>query len=237
MKRQIIITDLTRFGDGNPNVCTAGIDSITGECIRPMPYLTLATCKRLGILPGGILSGEFTFKTVSTGPHQEDSTAVGMKFHGACSSDAFREVLDDSSFESLADGFEISLPDGDRGIPVDHPLTRSIVTIRAHPTTIEVLEDGYKPGKLKLNFTEVSGRSHRYFPIADLGFHEFAQAHRSDGKLDELNDWIGAQEEVYLRIGLSRAFQPPEKKNAYWMQVNGIYTFPHAPPGIRIHVR
>lgn len=237
MKRQIIITDLTRFGDGNPNVCTAGIDTITGECIRPMPYLSLATCKRLGILPGGILSGDFIYKADRAGPHQEDANAIGLKFHGASSSETFHEALEDSCFESLEAGFEISLPEGDKGVPPDHPVGRSIVTIRAIPSSIDIIEDSFKPGKVKLNFRELSGREVRYFPITDLGFHDFAQAHRSDGKLGELNAWIRTQSEVFLRIGLSRQFQPTGKKLACWMQANGIYTFPDVPPGVRIHVR
>jgi len=36
MKRQIIITDLTRF-TGDQTICTAGIDYNTMECIPPLP--------------------------------------------------------------------------------------------------------------------------------------------------------------------------------------------------------
>lgn len=236
MKRQIIITDLTRFKEGNPNVCTAGIDYNTGECIRPLPYLTAAVCEKLQILPGGILSGNFEYKKDRSGHHQEDATYSDLKFHGACSSETFREVLERSCFESLEKGFEISLPDGDRGVPAHHPVTRSIVTIKVVPTSVEIVEDSFQPGKLKLHFNEVSGRGYRYFPITDLGFHDFAQRHRNDGKLDELNAWIADQSEVFLRIGLGRAFAPPGKKLACWMQGNGIYTFPDVPPGIRKHV-
>ena len=121
MKRQIIITDLTRFGDGNPHVCIAGIDYNSGECIRPIPYLTAEVCRRLSILPGGILSGDFTYRSDRAGPHQEDSKGSDLKFHGACSSETFKEVLVGSCADSLEEGFEISLPDGDRGLPPDHP--------------------------------------------------------------------------------------------------------------------
>jgi len=110
MKRQIIITDLTRFGDGKPNVCTAGIDYSTGECIRPMPYLPFAECKRLGILPGGILGGDFNFKASRSGPHQEDSTYSGLKFHGACSAETFWEVLENSHWHPIAQKTRESFP-------------------------------------------------------------------------------------------------------------------------------
>ena len=197
MKRQIIITDLTRFGGGNPNVCTAGIDYNTGECIRPLPYLASAVCEKLCVLPGGILSGNFEYKAGRIGPHQEDSTYSDLKFHGACSSETFKEVLEGSRFASLTEGFEITLADGDKGVPPEHPVSRSIVTIKAAPTSIQIIEDSYKPGKIKLNFTEASGSEYRYFPITDLGFYDYAQKHRNDGKLEELNAWITTQKEVF----------------------------------------
>lgn len=234
MKRQIIITDLTRFGEGKPEVCTAGIDYNTGECIRPMPYLQSETCKQHRILPGGILSGDFKYKRQRVGPHQEDSTYADLKFHGACSGEVFKEVLERSCFGSVAEGFEVDLPDGDRGVPVDHPVQRSIITIRVKPRTVKIEEDRYKPGKIKVHFNDGAGKRHRYFPITDLGFYDFAQKHRNDGELDKLNDWIATQDEVFLRIGLSRPYAPPNRNKACWMQVNGIYTFPDIPPGIRM---
>ena len=55
---EIIITDLTRFS--NPEiVCIAGINMATSECIRPLPYISVADCKRLNILPGSKLEGVF----------------------------------------------------------------------------------------------------------------------------------------------------------------------------------
>jgi hypothetical protein len=134
----------------------------------------------------------------------------------------------------VSTGFDIELPDGDRGIPVNHIINHSIITIQVAPTTVWV-DEGYNEGTLKLRFEDASGRIYHRFPITDLGFHEFAQDRNNAGKLMELNDWIHGQDEVYLRIGLSGVFQPPGKKSAYWMQANGIYTFPDAPPGIRKH--
>src|SRR4051794_8484753 len=100
MKRQIIVTDLTRFKEGNPDVCIAGIDYNTGECIRPLPYLTTDVCEKLQILPGGILSGDFEYKKDRTGHHREDATYSDLKFHGACSSATFKEVLERSCFQN-----------------------------------------------------------------------------------------------------------------------------------------
>lgn len=56
---EIIITDLTRFS--NPEiVCIAGINPITGECIRPLPYIELSKCEKFDILPGNVLDGDFS---------------------------------------------------------------------------------------------------------------------------------------------------------------------------------
>lgn len=93
--REVIITDLTRFST-DENVCTAVIDVQTGECLRPMPYLTSANCKELGMQPGGILKGNLTFNPVSENPHVEDASHSNLEFHGPCSSEKFLQVLDNS---------------------------------------------------------------------------------------------------------------------------------------------
>lgn len=42
---EIVITDLTRFSNSEI-VCIAGINQETGECVRPLPYIKLAECKK-----------------------------------------------------------------------------------------------------------------------------------------------------------------------------------------------
>ncbi len=226
MKRSLIITDLTRFSAGNPKVCTAGIDRETGECIRPMPYLPFTECTRLGILPGGILTGEFTHFSPRTAPHTEDCRHQNLRFGGACSSAEFREVLERSCVAGLEAGFEIALDGGERVIPPDHAAPRSIVTLRVEPGSVEIVEDRYKPGSIRFHFTEASGRGWRFFPITDLGFYDYAQRHRESSALEALNEQIAAQNEVFLRIGLTRVYKNPQGKEGFWMQANGIYTFP-----------
>ena len=226
MKRSIIITDLTRFKPGNPDVCTAGIDRATGECIRPMPYLKFTKCVELGILPGGILTGEFGLAANRTAPHTEDCNYQKLTFDGPCSGKEFRKVLVESCSASIEAGFEVSLPAGEKVIPTGHQVQRSIITLQVNPHDVEIVEDSYKPGSIKLHFTDSSGRRHRFFPITDLGFFDSAQRHRDSGSLAGLNREIVNQKEVFLRIGLSRKYKSPQGKEGYWMQANGIYTFP-----------
>ena len=221
---KIIITDLTRFKKG-VEVCTAGADIATGACIRPMPYLKMADCEKHQILPGAILSGEFVPIKGLTGPHQEDHQYSKLKFEGPSSSVEFKKALQAGLQPSIEKGFAIKLGDGQKHVPVGHPVKRSIITIRVDPASIEIVE-GFKEGTTKIHFTDGAGRQFRYLPITDLGFHRYAEGHRAGKELARLNAFIRKQAEAFLRVGLSRAWPSPQGINGYWMQVNGVYTFP-----------
>ncbi len=235
MNRIIIVTDLTRFNKPEI-VCTAGIDEDSGECIRPMPYLALSECQRLNILPGARLSGDFTPFTDRVGPHQEDYHYKKLKFLGPSNSIEFKNALRRGLYESVEEGFEVTLNDYQKHIPIECGVQRSIITISVHPPEIEIVENPYKPEKIKLNFRDLSGRKFRYITITDLGFHKYALRHHSSKELRKVNSMIKTQEEVYLRIGLSREFQPPnDDRNGYWLQANGIYTFPNYIEEIRCY--
>jgi hypothetical protein len=41
-----------------------------------------------------------------------------------------------------------------------------------------------------------------------------------------LNDFIHQQQEACVRVGLSREYQSPDGRQGFWMQINGVYTFP-----------
>jgi hypothetical protein len=235
MNRTIIVTDLTRFR--NPEiVCIAGIDENSGECIRPMPYLALSECQRLNVLPGAKLTGSFTPSPDRTGPHQEDYRYERLRFLGPSSSEEFKSALGQGLYESVEEGFEITLRNNQKHIPTDHEVQRSIITARISPSDTEIVEDSYNPGKIKLNFRDQSFSEFRYIGITDLGFHKYALQHHSRNELRTINTMIKAQEEVYLRIGLSREYQPPhDKRKGYWLQVNGIYTFPDYNEEIRCY--
>jgi hypothetical protein len=226
MKRQIIITDLTRFGEGKPIVCTAGIDPETGECIRPKPYLQFAHFTRLGIFPGGILMGDFEPDPSMKAPHTEDARHKDLKFLRPCNAEEFQSVLQSSASPSLEAGFGVSLPDGAKVIPLLPPPSRSIITLKVDPLCVEIVEDSYKTGKLRIHFTDGAGKRYRFFSITDLGFHDYAQRHRESGALNELNAAIAEQDVAYLRIGLGQPYKNPQGKEGFWMQANGIYTFP-----------
>jgi len=229
--RKIIITDLTRFQ--NPGiVCTAGTDMKSGACLRPMPYLRTQECERLKILPGAILSGEFIPQKGLSGPHQEDARYSKLTFEGPSSSEEFRGALEAGLHDSVEDGFDIRLKSGQKYVPVGHSVARSIITLNVDPHSIQIIEDRYNPGKTKIHFVDSSSSEFSYLPITDLGFHRYADSHRAAKDLVRLNAFIKNQPEAYIRLGLSRAWNNGTV-NGYWMQVNGVYTFPEFFEGIR----
>lgn len=232
--REVIITDLTRFST-NEDVCTAAIDVQTGECLRPMPYLKSAICEELGIHPGAILKGDLNFQENPANPHIEDASYTDLRFLGACSGEKFQEVLERSLSDSISDGFGVGFDVRQKHIPHNQQAKCSIITIRVAPNQLRIHEDQFKPGKIKASFTDNSGHSYNYLSITDLGFHDYAKKHQNDGKLYEVTNLILQQKEVYLRIGLSRVYEIPDGRNGFWLQVNGIYTYPHFHEEIRTY--
>jgi len=224
---RIIITDLTRFSNRNI-LCTAGIDTDTGECVRPMPYLDANKCKKLNMLPGAILTGDFTKSTNIELPHIEDMVHKNLKFNGQCSSDEFRKVLSDSVYESIEDGFEVTLENRQKHItPEDEPV-RSLITLAINPQSIQILQDQYNPNKIKAHVTDESGKEFSFLSITDLGLHSYAENHYKEaGNYTNLNKLIQSQKEVFIRIGLSRFYKAPNGRAGFWIQVNGIYSFPN----------
>ena len=73
---QYIVTDLTRFS--NPDiVCIGVIDTDSGQCLRPKPYLKSAWVERHNVQPGTILAGKLALKSDAENPHIEDAEIMG----------------------------------------------------------------------------------------------------------------------------------------------------------------
>lgn len=232
---QIIITDLTRFGPKTPKVCTAGVTE-DGQVIRPMPYLTTDICHELDIHPGGILEGDFTFQN-SDRPHIEDAFHKNLKFLGPCSKSDFRNALEMTLSESLSDGFGVEIRE-DKCIPLTTPPERSLVTIKVSPLTFSIVQSSFKDGpkKIKAHLSDGHGARLSYLSITDLGFFEFAEQHKNDpSRFAEINRFIQSQEELYLRLGVGRVHEATDGRHGYWIQLNGIYTFPNKLDYIRVY--
>ncbi|QDU05715.1 hypothetical protein V6x_54560 [Gimesia chilikensis] len=225
-KTRIIITDLTRFKEGSKNVCTAGVTE-DGTLIRPYPpYLLASDCERLDIHPGAILEGDFTPSNASP-PHVEDANWENLNYVDRCSSNEFRDALKTGLFKTIHEGFEYDLPSGEKCIPIIVKPARSIITIKLQPHSFSIIGDSYNANKVRANFWDMEGNQFSFLPITDRGFVDQAlKIQGNSSAIAKMNYHVQSQSELYLRIGLSRAYQAPSGKNGYWIQVNGIYTFP-----------
>lgn len=224
---EIIVTDLTRFSKDDV-VCIAGIDVKSTQCIRPLPYIKMATCKKLKNLPGAILKGEFTEPKSLDKPHTEDMHYKDLSFKGPCTSEEFETVLKATTYSSIYEGFDGKIPAGVKVIPYDAPPSRSIITLELKPAQVEIVRNAFDSKNLRLNIKDNDGRTYVYLSITDLGFHTLAVSKQRDPDYtDELNKYICSQKKVYLRVGLGRRYKhPTDGRDGFWIQVNGIYTFP-----------
>ncbi len=224
--RKIIITDLTRFSNKDI-LCTAGIDVDTYECIRPMPYLHTNRCRELNMLPGAILTGDFSSHNNTEAPHTEDMDYQNLTFHGHCSSSEFRNILSKSAYQSIEEGFGVSLENRQKHIPRETTPTRSLITISVSPQSVKIIQDQYNPSKIKAHVTDKTGKEYSFLSITDFGLHEHAEKYyQESGNYSNINNLIHAQEEVFLRIGISRFYEAQNGKAGFWIQMNGIYSFP-----------
>lgn len=224
--RKIIVTDLTRFSNKDI-VCIAGIDINNGECIRPLPYLDVLRCKELNLIPGAVLSGNFTASLNMQHPHSEDMNHQNLKFHGHCSDTEFRKILFKSSSNSIQSGFDVLLDNRQKHIPLEARPLKSLITISVNPNRVKIVQDQYDHKKIKIHFIDNDIKEYSFLAITDLGFHNYAENHyQQKNNYNEINSVIQRQKEVFLRVGLSRLYENQQGKNGFWIQVNGIYSFP-----------
>ncbi len=214
--RQIVITDVTHFNNES-KVCVAGIDIKTGECLRPVKpdYLSHQDLKTLNISHGSVLSGEFNFLK-NNKPHCEDVSYQNLQFERLCSNDEFREILKRTLSSNIEDGFGVVLGNERKVIVPDLNPQNSLITISVNPENISVFQDtSFGKARTKIHFSDESGKEYKYIPVNDLRYYgdNYKEIH-----FDNM--------EVFLRIGVGRQYKAQNGKDGYWLQVNGIYTFP-----------
>ena len=241
---KIIVTDLTRFRDPTI-VCLAGIEPVTGQCIRPMllrqqtyKYLSFDAVKEKKVMPGSWLEGDFAKISNLKAPHLEDHSVIGnLRQHGASSGSDFERVLDNSSVSTVQAGFG-TRPDN-RLYARETPPACSIMTLKlSFPRTQFKLtvDTGFGAIKFKAHITDASGYELSFLPVTDLGFSDHLKQIRvTDPTLNGLNSFLHGQKTLYIRLGLTRPYAPKPERDGYWVQINGIYSFPNYRKDLRIY--
>jgi hypothetical protein len=222
--RILVVTDLTRFRSEDI-VCIAGMDPENGQCLRPRPYRSPQVCRELGIRPGMIVTGEFRPYPNIALPHVEDTCCEAMRRLGSSRVKEFQSLLRRWCTDSVAEGFGMALEEGQRHIPRAQAPARSIVTVAARPKSFRVKAVEGKP-TLRVSFRDREGKGHFGLSLTDLGFYQHCRRAEDKGVFDMMLRYLCKQEEMFLRIGLSRLFDAGDGRCGYWLQVNGVYTFP-----------
>ena len=149
---------------------------------------------------------------------------------GTCSASEFKSILTKNLSDSVEAGFKTNLDYLQKNLPEDYEGEKSIITIKLNPWDFTIFEDKYTHGKIRVIFTDLSGRLFKFLPITDLGFYDYAMHKNGIGELNSLNNFIQSQDSLFLRIGIGRPYD-----GKYWMQINGIYTFPEYLESIRAY--
>lgn len=229
---EIVVTDLTKFHNKDI-LCLAGVNPENYECIRPMPYLQCHYCLQNQILPGAKLTVSFK-NTGSEAPHCEDRNCHSLKNTGSCSYEEFYSILTETLSPSLAAGFGVHLESGQKHIGGECSPIKSIITIEVEPNEFTIVKDQYNPGRIKGIFEDEERNEFKFIPITDYCFCEFAEKTQTDeGATKSLNAFLSIQEKIFLRIGLTRRYQSQYGRDGFWIQINGIYSFPNIYDGIR----
>lgn len=219
---RLVITDLTEFH--NPDCyCVAGINP-DGACFRPTKkYFSREECTTFPIFPGTILEGDFTLRSDNEAPHVEDCRRSGVRHAGICTAEEFLDVLREDASHSVAAGFEVEGPECPKCIPKTDPPGRSIITVRVRPKAcwFNIGRDG----KFRFSFYDGADARYSYLPIADLKMRQYQARHDGVVSVDAMSRFLHHQKEVFLRVGLGRCHRI-DSREGYWLQVNGVYSFP-----------
>lgn len=200
-------------------------------------YIKFQSIKNFQIIPGSCLEGNFVRLPGLPAPHIEDRQIVGeMHEVDSASAAEFEQVLEKSSFTTVESAFGM-LPQN-RLYPPATPPPMSIITLKltSPSTQFNLKVDRFNELKLKADVFDANGYMLSWLPVTDLGFCDhIASIRKTDPQLSQLNAFINSQRIVYLRIGLSRRFFADHDRDGYWLQLNGIYSFPNFRQDLRIY--
>ncbi len=232
MKKEIVITDLTRMQEGR--VCVAGYDR-QGHCIRPtlpppgIHESTLYGQGRPSVYPFAVVEYDL-LQAVPEPPHTEDYryNPSTVRFIKRVDEKAKREILDRTLFASVRSVFETLLY-FDYGCYVKLGQgVRSLGTIR--PQQIQSVIHDLSPEnkwQYRLVFNDGEGQIYR-LTVTDLAWRYYHDRQREQGCAPikiaaELTAALQSRD-VYLRVGLARGWAKfPDR---CFVQVTGVYTFP-----------
>ncbi|MDD9955682.1 MAG: hypothetical protein OXP68_05630 [Anaerolineaceae bacterium] len=237
METRILITDLTAMG--GDRVCIAGIDR-EWNAIRPvfsLPDIPIRNDLYMGrqvvIRPGAVVTMQLEPLTNPEAPHVEDHLWSGshrMRHAGVLDDERWRNALQGLVERSARPlfGAELRALGRQRNrIFLPGEATHSLATVRCRRNLVFRLSEKDGGGfRYALSFFDDRGESYQNIPVTDLALRAWANAQvRQGATTDFISDLLSTQlneaHHVYLRLGLGREYE-----GKFWLQVNGIYSFP-----------
>jgi hypothetical protein len=230
MKREIVITDLTRMQQGR--VCIAGYDK-RRTAIRPvLPYPGISERSLYNdhspvIFPFALVEFDFTEENPKP-PHTEDQFFDPYSVRYIRSVHDRKTVLEWSLYLSVADIFEQPIQKDPGYWVLDCQGPRSLGTVQPSRISQLVYEsDDDEAWDYRLHFYDGTGEFYR-LKITDLTwqyyFRNLLSRTKDREQVASRLTQVLQSCTVYLRIGLARGWKKfPER---CYLQLNGIYTFP-----------
>lgn len=222
----IVVTDLTNLSADK--VCMAGLTSDGRRCVRPLPYLTHAQYRELGIRPGVSIAATSSSQHTVAMPHVEDwqYREGTIRVVTGFDPDLLNAVLSSSAVQVLEDGFGAKAEH--KHIPIDaaNVPKQSIITLKVAPRCFS-LQHAYD--KVKAEFTDQTGYHRSFIPVADVGINNYVNAAQDKQRaIANINSHLQSQRSLFLRIGIGRPWlNERDGRNGYWLQVNAVYSFPN----------
>jgi len=229
---ELVITDVTRFHDPD-KVCVAGI-SEQGNCLRPLDYFSIHECKKYNIVPGSVIKGDFFPILNAQPPHTEDHEKSNIHFSRYTSVVEFFNILNNDAKASIEEGFNVDLSNDRKCIPQNNPPIKSIITIKADPSKLNIVQSQYDNKSVRVSFVDGSHVEYRFMPLTDKYLYDYIYSADISQQMMFVNKLIQSQKHVFLRIGLGRV-HPVGDRIGYWIQVNGVCTFPQWIKEARLH--
>ena len=235
MEREILITDLTAMGEDR--VCIAGIDR-QWNTIRPVFEWSVPTRSHLYrdgqvvIRPRAVVVMQLE-PLDAPAPHVEDW--LWTRSHAArrlqmLDNERWRRVLQSLAEDCPPPLFGAVLQPLGRDqnrVVLPGKATYSLATLRCARQSVLHIRERERGGfRFALSFFNDRGEAYQNIPVTDLALREWAYAGLRRGAdaralAHEVTASLNAADEVYLRLGLGREYE-----DKFWLQVNGIYSFP-----------
>jgi hypothetical protein len=230
MKRELVITDVTRMQEGR--VCVAGYDR-QRNCVRPVlapPGIhesSLCAKKKPIVFPFALVEYDL-LDHIPKPPHTEDwrYDPASVRLIKKLGEKEKRETLERLCFPGVDAIFGTPIISAQGHYVLDGQGTRSLGTIRPRQILKVIHEQRDDAWKYRLWF--VNGeRMTWHLTITDLAWRYFCDSQRQTRSAEKIVSELTAKLEasqVYLRIGLARGWD--KHPDRCYLQVTGVYSFP-----------